>query len=941
MKTPLRPWILTGFVALFVLLDNPVSRANSTLPFPARLNLLSQSDPLAEGAELHQQVVQLYQQGKYQEAIPLMERSLQIRETQLGANHPDTATSLNNLAALYQGMGRYPEAEPLLQRSLQITETQLGANHPDTATSLNNLAGLYRAMGRYPEAEPLFQRSLQIRETQLGANHPLTATSLNSLALLYRDIGRYPEAEPLYQRSLQIRETQLGANHPLTANSLNNLAGLYQDMRRYPEAEPLFQRSLQITETQLGANHPDTASSLNNLAFLYRDIGRYPEAEPLYQRSLQIRETQLGANHPDTATSLNNLAGLYQDMGRYPEAEPLFQRSLQIYETQLGANHPRTATSLNNLAVLYQIQNQPERALPLLERAADIEESNLATLLAIGSESRKLSYINTLRGSTNGAIFFSIQQPQNPRFTRLALTTLLRRKGRVLDALTDSNRLIRQQLGNDPTLQQQLTDLQNLRTELTNFLSRGQGNQTPAAYQTRYNHLTQQIEQLENDLANRSSALRAENTPVTLAQVQALLPANAAFVEITRYLPFNLRATREQRWGAPRYAAYVLRSTGEPQVMDLGDAAAIDERVGQFRQLLSDRDSDLATLQQTARQLDAKLLEPLQAALGSSTHLLLSPDSSLNLIPFEALVNPQGQYRLQQYDLSYLTAGRDLVRLQLPAAPAQTSVIVADPDYNQAQPALVAANPTEERAVVRSSNTSGDLSNLSFSRLEATDREGQAVQSLLPNATLLTQTQATKDRILNLQNPLILHIATHGFFLPDAEVDLLPPAFSSTLNGDNAPRSVSIVEPLLRAGLALAGANVRDADQENNQTSGGILTAAEIAELSLFGTQLVVLSACETNVGEIRISEGVYGLRRALALAGARSQVTSLWRVNDAATADLMTDYYQRLRNGAGRHAALKQAQLTFLDGSDTARRHPYFWAGFIPSGEWRSMEFN
>jgi CHAT domain-containing protein len=268
-------------------------------------------------------------------------------------------------------------------------------------------------------------------------------------------------------------------------------------------------------------------------------------------------------------------------------------------------------------------------------------------------------------------------------------------------------------------------------------------------------------------------------------------------------------------------------------------------------------------------------------------------------------------------------------------------VIVADPDYNQAQPALVATNPTGERAVVRSSNTSGDLSNLSFSRLEATDREGQAVQSLLPNATLLTQTQATKDRILRLQNPLILHIATHGFFLPDAEVDLLPPAFSSTLNGDNAPRSVRIVEPLLRAGLALAGANVRDADQENNQTSGGILTAAEIAELSLFGTQLVVLSACETNVGEVRISEGVYGLRRAVALAGARSQVTSLWRVNDAATAVLMTDYYQRLRNGAGRHAALKQAQLAFLSGSDTARRHPYFWAGFIPSGEWRSMEFN
>ncbi|MBW4515151.1 MAG: tetratricopeptide repeat protein [Timaviella obliquedivisa GSE-PSE-MK23-08B] len=318
-----------------------------------------------------------YSQGRYGEAEPLLVRSLHIRETQLGANHPDTAQSLNNLAELYESQGRYSEAESLLVRSLHIYETQLGADHPDTALGLNNLAGLYDLQGRYGEAEPLLVRSLHIRETQLGANHPDTALGLNSLALLYDSQGRYSEAEPLYVRSLHICETQLGADHPNTASNLNSLALLYDSQGRYSEAEPLYVRSLHIRETQLGANHPDTASSLNNLAELYKSQGRYSEAEPLYMRSLHIRETQLGADHPNTASSLNNLAELYKSQGRYSEAEPLLVRSLHIHETQLGADHPGTASSLNNLAGLYYSQGRYSEAEPLLVRSLHIRETQL------------------------------------------------------------------------------------------------------------------------------------------------------------------------------------------------------------------------------------------------------------------------------------------------------------------------------------------------------------------------------------------------------------------------------------------------------------------------------------------------------------------------------------------------------------------------------------
>jgi tetratricopeptide (TPR) repeat protein len=320
-----------------------------------------------------------YNEGKYEQAELLYKRTLAIRERQLGTEHPYTAESLNDLAWLYDHQGRYEEAEalyyvvwedegcrgeaePLYQRALMIREGQLGAEHPDTAQSLDNLALLYDNQGRYGEAEPLRKSALAIRERQLGAEHPDTAQSLNDLAWLYDHQGRYEEAEPLYQRALMIREEQLGAEHPHTAESLNDLAVLYRHWGKYREAEPLHERALAIRERQLGAEHPRTAESLNNLAELYNDQGKYAEAEPLLRRALAIREQRLGPEHPDTATSLNSLAQVYKNQRRYTDAEPLYQRALAICERWLGAEHPRTRTTRANYTALLCAMKQGDAA---------------------------------------------------------------------------------------------------------------------------------------------------------------------------------------------------------------------------------------------------------------------------------------------------------------------------------------------------------------------------------------------------------------------------------------------------------------------------------------------------------------------------------------------------------------------------------------------------
>ena len=296
--------------------------------------------------------------GRYDEAEPLYRRALEARERTLGNEHPDTLTSVNNLALLLRRTGRYDEAEPLYRRALEARERTLGNEHPDTLISVNNLAVLLDNKGRYDEAEPLYRRALEASERTLGNEHPDTLISVNNLAALLDKKGRYDEAEPLYRRALEARERTLGNEHPDTLTSVNNLALLLRRTGRYDEAEPLYRRALEARERTLGNEHPSTLSSVNNLAVLLYKKGRYDEAEPLYRRTLEARERTLGNEHPDTLRSVNNLAALLDKKGRYDEAEPLYRRALEARERTLGNEHPDTLISAKNLELFLKEKSE-------------------------------------------------------------------------------------------------------------------------------------------------------------------------------------------------------------------------------------------------------------------------------------------------------------------------------------------------------------------------------------------------------------------------------------------------------------------------------------------------------------------------------------------------------------------------------------------------------
>ncbi|MGE0205772.1 MAG: tetratricopeptide repeat protein, partial [Hyphomicrobiaceae bacterium] len=383
-----------------------------------------------DSAEINARVVRLYREGRYEEAIPVAERALALREKTLGPDHPDVGTLLNNLAALYRVLGRLGEAEPLYRRSLAIADKALGPDHHSVGISLNNLARLLRALGRYGEAEPLYRRTIAIFEKRLGPAHTSVGTALNNLAGLYQAQGRYAEAEPLYKRTIAIFEMRVGSEHPDVASVINNLATLYEAQGRYSESESLLLRSLAIREKALRSGHPDIGTSLNNLAALYRAQGRTAEAEPLYRRSLAISEKALGSSHPSTARTLNNLAVICKSLGRFSEAESLYKRALEIRERTLGSDHRLVASTLVSLAELFRVQGRTGDAEPLLMRALGIWEVGLGTdHLDVGTALNNIAWVALTRGD--------IARASN--FWRRAMNLLRRRAERGLVVSTEGS----------------------------------------------------------------------------------------------------------------------------------------------------------------------------------------------------------------------------------------------------------------------------------------------------------------------------------------------------------------------------------------------------------------------------------------------------------------------------------------------------------------------
>jgi CHAT domain-containing protein len=767
----------------------------------------------------------------------------------------------------------------------------------------------------------------------------------------------------------------------LEALRLSQQAEALYNAGRHDEAIPLAERAVALegyTYTQRDFRY-SLLSPYSILGRLYRAKGDYARAEAAYLRLLKLMERPPGdLDTFPAARAYNELAAVYEAKGDYARALQSRARGNELIELNL----------VKTLAPAVRTQpghdGQVDSWEALRNRAA-LEVARLS-----GGENYRQAILDSLAGETNAAVSLNTRYlPQDRQAAQLALTTLLQRKGRLLDARAGQLAVLRR-YGNqqDQQLIDQLTrvyvrgalsseagrtSVMRKAEELQRAIAEGRPTdkiQAELENEIKLSMLgpggmfTSQQEQIEVEgaVSRRSAELRKPEPPITLNAIAQAIPADAALVEFISYKPFNAKAkTESEEFGGPRYAAYVLRRDEvAPQLVELGDAAGVEEAVRQLLAALRDpRRTDVRDL---ARALDERVMRPVRKLLGPARRIFLAPDGALNLFPFSALVDEKNQFLIENYSVSYLTSGRDLLRLQNRGESREALKVFANPlfDLTAGKQQVSGGRRTDPPADQNvASGVLKDLTGRNYTPLPGTAAEADALSRLFPDAALFTEARATEASLKSVNRPRFLHIATHGFFLADRTESVASSQAQGLGGRQGRARNTAVdIGQLLDSGLILAG--VRQGTSGAGED--GVLTALEVVGMDLWGTRLVVLSACETGLGDVKNGEGVYGLRRALVLAGSETQVMSLWKVSDAGTRDLMVAYYTLLQKGESRIEAMCQVQQAMLRGEllhgsgnkqfnlrDTGElgdvapakdyRHPYYWAAFITSGDWRNMD--
>ena len=877
----------------------------------------SAEDPLTEAAALQQRAVVLFQQGRYGDIEPLLQRAIALLEQHFGPDDPNLAESVGYLADFYEIEGRYADAEPVYRRLLAIREKAPGRDRLDLGAALNGLAGLCKLQGRYGEAEELYRRALDIAEKASSPPADTVATILSNLALIYQNEGRYDDAEPLYRRAIAVAGETPEADRLLGPVIRNNLAGLYKEERRWAEAEPLYASVLQQREA--GAAPPlDLAASLNNLASVYDAQGKYRDAEPLYRRALQIRETTLGPAHPDVAQSLNNLAGIYWAVGNYDEAATLLQRAFEIREKTAPPDHPEVATALNNLAALYWNEGRRADALAWSRRAIAAIESHLAANAGERSASSIAEYRKSRAYFANHiGIAYGIMAEQPEERAALAAETFrvaqLALVSDMAQAVTGMAARFAAGSGDLASTIRERQDLtarwRRLDAAIVAVATRPEVERKPdeeAALRTQLAETRQAFEMLDREIAGKFPDYEelADAKPVPAADAQPLLaPDEALLVYLT---------TANETWfWAVRRDAIVLHRA------DLG-ASALGAEVQALRAVLTpDLDPYPAA---RAFDLFRKLLAPALPQLVGVHRLVVVPDGALQSLPFAILVTlrPEHDPKTLEDHRGIAWLARDYAVAVLPAVSSLRALRRAGRAGTASAPFLgigdpvLAGDPGAERGPALAKLFRGaDAAEIrQLPALPETADELRAIADTLgasPDDLLLGE--RASDPVL-AQMPLdryrVIEFATHGL-----------------LSGD--------LKGLAEPALVLTPPPVPTPDND------GLLTASKIATLKL-DADWVVMSACNTAAGDGTPDAGGWsGLAKAFFYAGARSLLVSHWPVWSKATVELTTSTFEAQKKdpAIGRAEALRRAEMAMLDPDNPPEfAHPLAWAPFVLAGE-------
>ena len=864
--------------------------------------------------------------GNYVEAEAIARRMLADLESR-SKESPDVADALNLLVEvhLYGEKFNSPEVDTLAERAIALHQRFNGADAPRVATSLRLYSNVLTQRGDYQKARPLYERALGIFSRQSAPNSFQFAETWNAYSILLVKMGNYREAKYGYEQALAIRNTRFAGGGAVDGFILNGLSIAQRMLGNLEGSRASAERALALVEKRFGERHPQTADFVEDLGTVLQQMGDTARARALFERTLALREQAGWANHPGIASALSHLADLYAATGEREKARESFARALPIMEATYGIHHPALAEIESARAVFFARGGETQAALAAAARSESVGRAHLRLQIRTLPEQQALAYASGRASGLDTMLALAADPAADTRLrdeiARTAFDALIRSRAIVFDELAARRHALAGRP--DPDIADETARWNAARERLSSLVARKPDDLTPAAYSEALRQARDRMESAERELAQKSVAVRRDlaSSRAGLAEIAAGLPAGSAMVSYSLYARHQPGARAILGVGPSRaeqsYIAFFMRA-GEPQPIaaPLGSAAEIDALVAEVHRQVSlealapdhaPKRSE-AAYRTAADKLRSRIWDPLAQRVGVE-RVFIVPDGALHLVNFGALPVGTGEYLMERGPLlHYLSAERDLIA-PAPAANGRGLLALGNPAFGARQklpsnaiPGTGCAGPAHFRPL--------PASGAEVERLTALWRRVNADEP----AIVLSGDRAGSAAVKSAGGKRVLHLATHAFF-----------------TGGGCGDPAIVVSPLLRSGLALAGAN--------RPSAAGILSAEEIAAMHLEGLEWAVLSACDTGRGEWRPGEGVFGLRRAFQIAGARTVVMSLWAVeDDAARRWMETLYRERFARASPTAESVRNASLAVLKWRRAGGRsgHPFYWAGFIAAGDWR-----
>ena len=846
----------------------------------------------------------------YDLAESLLIEAKNIREKLLGKDNEDYANSCSNLAALYQTVGDYKAAEELHLEGKAIRAKVLGTKHRDYAESCNNLGQLYKEIGNFASGEPLLIETLEILKSTSGEKNMDYAAGCQNLASFYRAMHNYPAAESYYIKAKDIAEQSVGKEIFMYATITMGLASLYHDIGKFDISESLCLEAAKIIEKMLGKNNVSYAVAIGNLASFYRDKGDYKTSEAFYLEAQNIYKIKLGNQNPHLATNYSNLGYMYGAMGNYAASDSLYTQALQIREKQLGKLHPSYIGNCFSLAYVNHLSKNNLLAEKYFTEAMSLATKTMLRNFSFMSEREKELYIQTESKFFHNFYSFCMDRKmENPEIISDTYNHAIQLKGLLLKSSTALRSAILS--SKDSSLIAMYKKWISLKKEISTQYSIeiSKRKKNPE-------ELENQANTLEKDLVRQSQLFSdfEKMQSITWESVKKNLKPDEVAFEFIHFAQTGKKDT-------VLYAALIVKPDSQyPEMVSLFVEKDLENILGKFTtNNLGYVNSIYGTNSEVNTQLYHLIWQPMEEYLGQAKTIYLSPSGLLHKVSFAAIAKSENVYLCDEYRLNIQSSTAKVALTEHFAIGKDSSAtVIGGINYNTDQ-------IVEEV----------------WSYLEGTKYEAEKIKTLLSkkkiNTTIFVGNESTEEKLKNSSGKSnILHIATHGFFFPDPQEELLALAKGMevgevSFRGGRRTRGFGVwgfvrnPNPLMRSGLTFAGANQIWTDKYVSSDHDGVLTAEEVINLNMRKTDLVVLSACETGLGDIKGSEGVYGLQRAFKMAGAKFIVMSLWQVPDRETVEFMETFYAKLLKQNDIRKSFTETQKEMRQKYD-----PYFWAAFV-----------